>query len=388
MNFPSLIEFLKIKRQYPFSRKRNFVNKLISLISYITISDKKEKYDVLFLLDSPKTNDRYNVIIETITKEGFSCLSIYFTSRQIDKFALKGALLSKDVISSDFATQKGFAMYLKNRFSPSIILQVDDCSFISKFIKEYSGAFLVNIAHCVSCNSENFDFFDYHYYFLFGKSSVENLKNIKNSYGKTKLVQIGSLFLQDSKLNNFNQDTSKNFILFSSQWLSPSVADDIIWSRSIINQLAERNPSLNIRVKPHPLESDLNWVNPLPNITIMDNKSNYHEFLKNVSYHITHHSAFALEASVCDVPTVCIQRKNFIETCLGFNKYFPIVDNIYELENVLKGDSMKNENVKAFREQHLVNIGNEINYFKSIICDIITNSEITVSQDLAGTFYD
>lgn len=388
MEFPALINFLKIKGQYPFSWKRNLINKFISLLSYIPGKGKKEYYDVLFILDTPNTSSRYNTIIEAILKDGFSCLPVFFSKRQIDILAFKGALLSKEVLTTDFATQKGFALFLKNRYSPSIIIHVDDCSFISTFIKKYSGAQLINIAHCVSCPTVNFDILDYHYYFLFGASSIINLKKNRNSYGRTKAIQIGSLFLDEGKRKYTDENKKETFFLFSSQWLSPTIADDIKWARSIINELAERNPGWKIIVKLHPLETELDWVSTLPNISIGDKNISFREMLTNVSWHLTHHSAFAIEASVCDVPTVCIQRKEFIETCLGFREVFPVVDNVYELEKILKGGLVIKENIKAFRDRHLVNIGNELNYFISVIHDIMSNSEIPISEDLIGTFYD
>lgn len=388
MNFSALVEFLKIKEKYPFSLKRIWINKLISLLSYIPLRSKMECYDILFILDSPYTAVRYNAIIKRLRSDGFSCLPIYFSARQIDKLAFKGALFSSKVITPDFATQKGFALFLKNRYSPSIILQLDDCSFISTFIKEYSGAKLINIAHCVSCPTDNFNIFDYHFYFLFGASSIENLRKINNSYGRTKVIQTGSLLFNKDECKNSYQNSNEAIYLFSSQWLSPTVVDDIKWVRNLINKLAERNPEWKIIIKLHPLEKELDWVNPLPNISICDNNRPLGEILKNVSCHLTHHSAFALEASIYDVPTICIQRKEFIETCLGFREFFPVVDNIYELEELLKDGLVRKENIKAFRDRHLVNIGNELNYFISVIHDIMSNTEIPISEDLTGTFYD
>jgi hypothetical protein len=388
MQFSKLVKFLEGKKQYPFSEKRKLFNKFLSFLSYFPVNVKNDDCDVLFILDSPNAVARYNSIIESIRENGFSCFPIFFSSSQINKLALKGALLSKEVITEDFATQKGFALYLRFRYSPKIILQVDDCSFVSTFIKKFSNAKLINIAHCVSCPTEYFDIFDYHFYFVFGPSSIVNLKKNNNSYGFTKLIQTGSLLLHEGKFNYSHQNKKDGFILFSSQWMLPATENDVIWVRCILYQLALRNPTWKIVVKLHPLEIDSDWVILLPNLIIADNSLSFGDLLSNASFHLTHNSAFALEASLCDVPTVCIQRKDFIENCLGFKEFFPVVDNVDELEKVLKGGLIINENIKAFKDTHLVNIGNELNYFISLIRDIMANNEILDSEDLTGTFYD
>ena len=383
--------FLKSSGQYPFSLKRRFYNKLISFCSFIHIKSSKESFDVILILGSPLLEIRYRQIIEELKKINLTCKIVSFSRRDIIKLAMVGSITSVERVSSDFAIEKGFALYLKHKYSPKIIFQADDCNYVSAFLKRFSGAQLVNIAHCVSCISNHFNIFDFHYYFIFGNSSETNLKKINPSYGQTQLVKMGSLFLKKEAYEDIihpkvNQLFSKH-IIFSSQWLSADIVEDISWSREMINLLGQRNPHWKITIKCHPLEKCQNWVKEGPNIFIEMGDTNFHKLLSDIDFHITHHSAFALESSVCNVPTICIQRKSFKEECLKFRNYFQITDNICELEKLIMETNSYSHDLNGFVNLHLSHLGSEMEIFISTVNQII-DGEAVNSSSLTGTYAD
>ena len=390
-DFTGLIKFLIRRKQYPFSGKRQLLNRGISIYSFFHIKAHKEPCDALFILPSPELGFRYNHIVDALSKIGLQCKMVFFSDRDIIKLSLKGALYATEQLSQDFAIEKGFALYIKYKYAPKIIFQATDASYISTFLKFFSGASLINIAHCVSCMSGHFDVFNYHYYFIFGNSSIINLEKISHSYGNTELVKTGSLFLKPPYSKTISDTTTPNgferHILFSSQWLSLGICEDIQWSREIINSLAERNPTWKFTIKFHPLEYDRDWINPLPNVFIVTSDNDYRELLSDVSFHITHHSAFALEASVCNVPTICLQRKSFKEDCLSLKKYFPVVDEIPALEKIIQGQEPVLWDIAGFIMLHLSNVGSEMETFTATVNQIL-KGEAIASYSLIGTYAD
>lgn len=388
--FKGVVEFLIHRKQYPFSKKRHFLNSVISFASFLYLKQKCKPCDALFILPSPDLMTRYVHITQALNKSGLKCEIVFFSTREIIKLSFIGAVFSSHKITKVFALEKGFALYLKERYNPKLIFQANDCDYLSPFLKKFSGAKLINIAHCVSCTSGRFDMFDFHYYFVFGESSIKNLERIHGSYGSCQLVKMGSLFLS---LNNehLSQDVPDKFIrhiVFSSQWLTPGLEQDIEWSRGIVNLLAERNPDWKITIKPHPLELDANWVVQLPNVIVDTNDNGYKTLLHYASFHITHHSAFALESSVCNVPTICIQRKTFKEECLSFKDHFPIVDNVVDLEQLIHNRDSYRYDIEGFNRRHLNNIGFEMRVFCETVQTILKNEPLAESHTLTGTYID
>jgi hypothetical protein len=339
------------------------------------------------ILAGPDLEFRDRHIMEALLGMNLTCKMIYFSNKDVIKLSIRGALYSNERCDKVFAVEKGFAWYLKEKYTPKIIFQGDDRNYISAIIKKISGATLINIAHCVSCPTANFNVFDYHYYLLFGKSSVENLKKIPVSYGKTKIVMMGSLYLHDKNENKMVVRSNDPIFFFSSQWLAPSIKEDINWVRQTINKLIKRNPNWKFIIKLHPVEVEPDWVFSSPNVRILERDVSYRDALQNVNFHLTHHSAFTLESSVCNIPTICIQRKSFKETCLLLKDFFPVIENLNELESILKQPNLLKWKTVEFVDKHLVNIGKEMEYFISIITSILSDSEVS-SDELAGTYYD
>lgn len=388
--FKGVVEFLIHRKQYPFSKKRQFLNSIISFSSFLYFKNKRKQCDALFILPSPDLMARYSHIIQALSKSSLKCEIVFFSTREIIKLSFKGVFFSPQKIAKAFAVEKGFALYLKERYSPKLIFQANDCDYLSPFLKFFSGAKLINIAHCVSCASGRFDMFDFHYYFVFGESSITNLKRIYGSYGSCQLVRLGSLFLSldDEQPRPEIADKFIRYIVFSSQWLTPGLEQDIEWSRSIVNSLAERNPDWKITIKQHPLDADANWVIQLPNVFVDTNDNGYKTLLHNASFHITHHSAFTLESSVCNVPTICIQRKKFKEECLSFKDHFPIVDNVVDLEQLIHNRDSYRYDIEGFNKRHLSNIGFEMRAFCETVQTILKNEPIAESHTLTGTYID
>lgn len=388
--FKGVVKFLIHRKQYPFSKKRQYLNDVISFISLLYLKKKCNSCDALFIMPSPDLMTRYSYVAQALSKSGLKCEIVFFSTREIIKSSCIGAVYSSQRITKEFAVEKGFALYLKERYGPKLIFQANDCDYLSPFIKKFSGAKLINIAHCVSCTSGRFDMFDFHYYFVFGESSVINLGRIHGSYGSCQLVKVGSLLLS---LNNerVSQDVPDKFtlnIVFSSQWLTPGLEQDIEWSRSIVNSLAERNPDWKITIRPHPLDQDANWAVQLPNVFVDTNNNEYKTLLQNTSFHITHHSAFALESSICNVPTICIQRKTFKEECLNLKDHFPIVDNIVDLEQLIHNRDSYRYDIEGFNRRHLNNIGFEMRAFCETVQTILKNEPLAESHTLTGTYID
>jgi hypothetical protein len=387
--FKSLKKFLAGRNQYPFSWKRRLLNIIVSFYSYLHFKPSQEPYDVLFILSSPDLEFRYLHIVEVLKDMNLKCKTVFFSDRDIVKLSLWGVVYSNEKISTDFAIEKGFASYLKEKYTPKIIFQANDSNYISTFLKRFSGAKLINIAHCVSCTSANFDVFDYHYYFIFGNSSICNLKKNNHAYGSSQLVRIGSLFLKKTaKINPKSQlinDGFEKHIVFSSQWSSQGITEYIQWSRGVINSLAERNPNWKITIKCHPLETDKSWVKTLPNLFIEIGDTDFRELLREVAFHVTHHSAFALESSVCNVPTICVQKDNFNEDCLKLRDYFPIINNVTNLEQVINEGNNTLFNTVGFAKSHLDNIGSEIEVFRETVIKILSGDSLCKLHYLAGT---
>jgi hypothetical protein len=314
---------------------------------------------------------------------------VFFSDRDIIKLSLRGTLYATEKLNPDFAIEKGFAAYLKHKYAPKIIFQSNDCNYVSTFLKQFSGATLINIAHCVSCTSANFDVFDYHYYFIFGDSSIDNLKKNTHSYGSSQLVRMGSLFLKKAaNITPKSQLLPHGFakhIVFSSQWTSQGITEYIQWSRGVINSLAERNPNWKITIKCHPLETDKSWVKTLPNLFIEIGDTDFLVLLRDAAFHITHHSAFTLESSVCNVPTICVQRESFKEDCLNLKNYFPITSEITNLEQIIKEESEIFFNTTGFAKFHLANIGFEIEVFRETVVKIMQGDPLDSLHFLVGT---
>lgn len=390
--FPRLETFLAIKGQYPFSLKRKLVNQVISLCSIFYHTPVEECYDVLLLLPAPELEDRYSHISKELSEHGVKCKTVFFSDRDIIKVSFLGALFTSLKLNAYFTIEKGYALFLKHKYTPKIILQFNDCSYLSVFLKRFSGAFLINIAHCVSCTTKNFDIFDFHYYLIFGNSSIDNLRQIQHAYGSCQLVKVGSCFLVEKNNTSVNEEAFVScfvkHIVFSSQWLSEPIAEDIQWSRYIINQLAERNKNWKITIKCHPMETERGWICNRPNVFVELGNKDFRELLKDASFHITHHSAFALESSVCSVPTICIQRASFTEKCLSFQKYFPVVDNVVALEEVIHNKGKFSFDIEGFKKYHLSNIGCEAEAFTQVVIKTLQNEPIEGTLSLMGAYLD
>lgn len=387
-----LSKFLKLKKSDKVSIIKKIINLFIFMTSKIRLCHKVTKYDSLYLLDSSILYYRHKKIIDKIEEMGISCKVIIISRKLILFWGILGAFYKDSIIdSSRFACEKSFALFLKNKFSPKLIFQSSDSAILSTFLKRMTGAKLINIAHCVSCNSQHFDFFDFHYYFIFGKSSLSNLRKINVSYGSTNVVEIGSLFLSASNSVVRNKKNNDRItVLFSSSWIPKDsiLLKEILWARSLILELAEKNSQILIVIKPHPLETNSDWISGYSNIILAKKNNDIHELLNNVNYHITNDSAFSLEASIAHVPTIVIKSNINSESCLNFKSFFPIVNTQNELKNLIFNYDSNRYKIEEFVNFHFSIVENSLNIFTENVSRILESKKIDGNEFLSGKFKD
>ena len=388
-----LSKFLKLKKVDKVSKLKEIINTFIFLISRIKINPKAENYDSLYLLDNRILYPRHIKIINRIEEMGISCKVIVISRELIIFWGILGSFFGDSKIdNSKFACEKSFSLYLKNKFSPKLVFQSSDSSILSTFLKRMTGAKLINIAHCVSCNSRHFDFFDFHYYLIFGKSSLHNLRKIDVSYGSTNVVEIGSLFLETSYNDNGNRKINdKITILYSSSWIPKEdiiLMDEILWARSMILDFARKNPKILVVIKPHPLEGNCDWVTGYSNVVLAEKNMDINDLLDNVNFHITNDSAFSLEASIANVPTIAIKSNINLDSCLNFISFFPVIDNLIDLEKLIYDFDPNLYRIEEFLKSHFSCKVDPLNRFSEIISQIIENKRVEGTEFLSGKFND
>jgi len=315
---------------------KNILVRLSGLIgTALRLHRQARKIDILFILNCNKTNERIRPIIEYINE----ALDIEVEIRRnilknIISLKLGIIPLNIPVLLTDEYSE---ARYYSEIYDPKVIVLLENESILSSFLKHFTHAKIVNIAHGVRTNLVEHSNINYDYYLIYGKSSLVHMKNNPYLFGNTVPVITGSPFIKNVT-KKCNENYKIQSVIYFSQYQNKRVKDYLSFSNNIFIKFAIKNPYVKCIVKPHPLENTDYWLNlvkGIHNIQIVDSKVDIFDILKPGVVSVVAWSNAALESALVNCPIISIDGSGFADNNLDISKYFPVVTSVSEFECAL-----------------------------------------------------
>lgn len=359
---------------------------------------KKNTFEVLIL---SKPHDivlyRSNYLALELRKRNYNVKIIMTDKKNLFHLILLGKpklyLSTKNIgTEAKRSYSRGIQMY-----NPKVVLQFDDMWNLSSFIKKYSNAKLVNIAHGVTDSTKYFNVIDYDYYFLYGQSSIDNLaRNNKIEPGATTLVKTGPIFAEFNPSDSLSLYLRK-YLLINDCWIKKvvyssaftkdlDVQELLVNTHKIIIDFAKKNTDILILVSLHPLEKELDFwgrYSYIKNIRILPSTVSKNEIAEVCDIHITRQSNTIIDYGLIGLDTLIIRDSDYGESYLNLSKYFSISNNSLELEETLKNYDIKSSKLDSFLKYHC-----EYNDLKSVnrVTDLLES--LINGNKLEGIFFE
>lgn len=252
-------------------------------------------------------------------------------------------------------------------YKPKLIIQFDDSSPYSIYIKELSSANLVNVAHGVTGLVEQFSVIDYNYYFIYGQSSIDALcKNKFITSGSTNLIKVGPVFC-DFELDKKPLDKQfikehveghdwKYKLIYSSSYTGDiAIQNKIETSHKIIVEYCLNNPNVLVFVSLHPLEKIKDfWFNFLniKNLVILPSYVSKKSISSYCDMHLTKLSNSIIDFGLLGLDSIIVRDDNYGEEYLSLSNYFKIASSSLELGSILLHYSNNESRLIDFLNYH------------------------------------
>jgi hypothetical protein len=352
-----------------------------------------EKCDILMLHPWSGRIKRAKPLVAALKKEGL--IVRYDINSSIGEILLHRLLYKpKKLISIDYSYFEYYSAYLIKKYNPRIVITFTESSRLLYFLKRQLEAIngkLINMAHAVTPAYPESNIYESHYFFVFGQSSVKQALK-KKSTGNTKMVKVGSFFMnfdEDIKINRYSKK-----ILFISQGQKTNMEEantHNVRNLKILSQWAEKNTDYKVLIKYHPLE-DTDFTRSLfkdSKFTFLPKNITMVDALKDVALVILRNSNTSLEASLLKRPVVLLNDDDKSSSYLELEQYFlPHARNCEELDyNIRETFRRYDEFIEKgtyFLNRHLEKTTDSISYIVHCIKSIINGEEdfeyIEISQ--------
>ena len=289
----------------------NIVYKLLKilnlLIPFLCPRIKQVPCDVLVLSSHDTHIDKTNHILEKFRKKGYNINFVIQTNRA--RFSALMKVKCDWTIPHQLLMDFAYAKFLVNKFRPKILCSFIHFGVLPSLIRNEMDEYgkTIFFPHAIQDSSFLYSNIDYDYYFIFGESAHKNLLVSKRRIGNTKLVKVGSPYI-----NFISKKTSyKNncYILFSNWKIQND--EDMQKDVNIIHDWFKENPESELYIKIHPIE-DSNYIQgvfeDVPNAQLLERKISFNEAFRDVQFAISTGSVATVEAAIFEIPTIVVNH--------------------------------------------------------------------------------
>jgi hypothetical protein len=344
---------------------------------------KKENVDILFLFPVKSSRIKLKYLLKLIAENNYSVKTITRKRKIYNLLALR-FYSDFQYVSASKALEYYEALYYSKKYDCKTVVMTENYGIFPVFIKNHmpTSVNTINLSHSITASSWKYSLFYYDYYLMFGKSSLDNAKSNSNRYGNTKVLLVGSGYI-NKKLESVPKGKYGKGLIYFSQWIDHNYYDETIYSRDVLFEFIRDNPEVAVKIKLHPLESDGYWAkreSEYENLFIIDNYADIHQLLDEVSIVLISWSNAVIEAAIAKRPVIAIDTSGLSEKYFDIGRYFPVVDNKIRLEEAI---NMVNSNydyyvekAKEFAEFHMEYCGESVEAIKSTILNITENRKV------------
>lgn len=298
----------KSKNRYKLQHIINFFLKILNLsISFFLLKIKEDGCDILVLASHESNLFKTNHIWEELKNDGFSIKFVILKKKNYLSAIFKVKIDRK--IPTTLLLSHAYSRLLIHKYRPKVL-----CSFVhmgvlpSLIRKEMpKRCKSVYMPHAVTDSTFLYSNQDYDYYFIFGQSSNINIFANKKRIGNTKLVKVGSPYV------NFTPEKKpykENHFIFFSTWILWKDGD-MQSNVKIIHEWFKENIDCSLRIKLHPLEDRKyisNRFKNLPNVYILDKNISFRKALKDIKVVLSTNSVATVEAAMFGIPTITVNH--------------------------------------------------------------------------------
>lgn len=350
---------------------------------------KKNKTDVLFLHMAPERIDRTKKIASMLEDKGLTVVHRVMDSIQ-DMFVSNLFYCENGVLLDvDYSYFESYANYLTEVYNPKIVITFNESTVFNLYLRKSmkkNGGKIINMAHGIVSKEvlRNNDKYYFDYYFVFGQSSLDNAIN-KKTYGKTKIVKVGSFFMDYKDTLPIVYNSRK--VLFCSQGdkIDKKVNESNLRNVEILCEWANKS-DYEVLFKFHPLEDEnivkTRFESKTSKFNYLPKEMSMYDAMKEAHFVIMSSSNSSLEVALLKKPIVLVNDdQNEVDSINAeLEKYYlKSAINSEELESniekTLEKYNLFVEKGEEYVSNHIEVKMNSTEYITKCILSIVKNNE-------------
>lgn len=379
------------------SKKKKFIDnvtgllfKIIYFIFNIFLPRIKSKRNTdILIIGHEKNISRISKIIQLLKNNYIVATYRYQKNTDILKTLFHKTEISFHINNLFFLNYISAEYFIK-KYKPKVLIHFYNRGLspsILRAMAKFENGKTICLPHSVIGSDIFFSSSDNDYTFVFGKSSIIGLENNSHRIGETKVVEVGSPFINFS---GYKATQNKKSILYFSSWKHQSSENERKRLLTLI-EWAKNHLDYKLFIKLHPLEKTdyIEKLSESDNIDVLGYETDVFQALEKASIVVTHWSNASIEAALCNIPIIVLNFFKYIPESNDFresDKYLYLerffgyrVDNIHDLHERIQSIEMNYEyyttKCREFVDFHLTYKNESANIIAGVIGNIINNKE-------------